>query len=367
VTVVLVAALVAGYVADSRSAPHPRTLPRLPLAGAVMTGGATWAVLDMGKPTGGQNFFWQLVTAASDADAWRLVTPPGVADNGGLVVAPTVGGLVAGFLPSQELAFSPLAITVDGGRTWTPGVLPQPLAASPSALDAAAQPLAAVGGGDAALLARGDSWSSWRVGVPASSVLSQPSALACGLTGITAVASGAATLLGGRCTTPGVLPVFELDVSAGVWHQVGAPTAARRLGQSEIVRLSSSFALVLTTHAGGTALVAAWAQGADQWALSSVRAVPRGGRVMSSSPTSGGGADVVIRTATGWLGEAVTRSGRWHDLPTLPADTQVLAPRGDSVDALVTHGRDLTVWRLSGSTWSETQRLVVPLEYGSSN
>ena len=69
---------------------------------------------------------------------WRLATPPGVADNGGLVVTGTGGAsLLTGFVPSQDLTFSPLAATSDNGASWSPaGPVNPGLADAPDALAA---------------------------------------------------------------------------------------------------------------------------------------------------------------------------------------------------------------------------------------
>ena len=57
-----------------------------------------------------------------------------MADNGGLVAAGGGAYLVAGFRPSQNLAFSPLATSTDTGRNWTPGLLDAGLADTPGAI-----------------------------------------------------------------------------------------------------------------------------------------------------------------------------------------------------------------------------------------
>ncbi len=73
----------------------------------------------MGGSAAQENNFWELFVRPTGTAPWRLATPAGVADNGGLEVAGTGGpSLVTGFRPSQDLTFSPLATTADGGASW---------------------------------------------------------------------------------------------------------------------------------------------------------------------------------------------------------------------------------------------------------
>ena len=80
------------------------------------------------------NTFWQLLALVKGSDRWVLATPAGVASNGGLAVSVAGGSLLAGFGPSQDLHFSPLAESTDGGRSWSPGLLPGQLAPVPNSL-----------------------------------------------------------------------------------------------------------------------------------------------------------------------------------------------------------------------------------------
>ena len=80
-----------------------------------------------------------------------------MADNGGITVAASPAGAVTvGFLPSFLLRFSPLARSTDGGTSWSSGLLPAPLAATPDALaEGPAGAFAVVGAGAAATGAGG--------------------------------------------------------------------------------------------------------------------------------------------------------------------------------------------------------------------
>ena len=125
-----------GSAAGQATAPaRPAAPPSLATSLATTTG--TWAVAVMGGSAASHNNFWQLFVRPAGTSTWRLVTPPGVASNGGLLLASLASGSVlAGFRPSQDLAYSPLAITKDNGKAWSPGLLDAGLADVPGALAA---------------------------------------------------------------------------------------------------------------------------------------------------------------------------------------------------------------------------------------
>ena len=131
----------AGLIAGCGSQAAPVITPTLrvqaaPLSTSLVTLQGTWAVAVMGGSAASEENFWQLFVRPAGASRWSLVTPAGVADNGGLVAASGAGGtsLLVGFRPSQGLAFSPLAISTDAGKTWAPGLLDAGLADVPDAM-----------------------------------------------------------------------------------------------------------------------------------------------------------------------------------------------------------------------------------------
>jgi hypothetical protein len=66
----------------------------------------------------------------------------------------------------------------------------------------------------------------------------------------------------------------------------------------------------------------------------------------------------------------ITDAGAWHRLPALPTSTATVSPGPvGQADALAVHRGTLTIWQLSanGSTWSKTQVISVPIQYGSSS
>ena len=137
----VLAGLLAALVAGCGSKATPATAPPIVvqtarLATSLVTAQGTWAIAVMGEPGRSRNNFWQLFVRPSGASRWSLVTPPGVADNGGLVAAGGAGGpsLLVGVRPSQRLSFSPLAMSSDAGKNWTPGLLDAALANVPGAI-----------------------------------------------------------------------------------------------------------------------------------------------------------------------------------------------------------------------------------------
>ena len=360
--------------------------------------GAAWAVLEVGGSRAAHNNFWQLLVRPAAGQAWRLATPPGVADNGGLVATSPGGpgsagpasaapGLVAGFVPSQDLTFSPLAVSRDGGRHWSPGLLPSGLAAAASAL-------AAGPGGRLLALTRtgvqlsGRGGAGWNALVSIRALAASPAGRSCGLTGLTAVAFGSAgaPLLAGACSHPGVTGIFA--ESGGQWRLAGATPPAAFAGRPvTVVQLTTTAPGKLTallaagpasagasdgrTGAGGAQdLAAAWLGDGEPWTTSAP--LPLGGRTLVSTAagsdgTAGvilaGGRAAVIRPGTG------TAAAAWTALPALPAAAAdlVLGP-GRQVSVLTAGRTTVTAWLLSktGTTWSPGQKLTIPVPFGSS-
>ena len=153
---VLATGLLTALAAGCGSRAAPAALPSItvrtaPLATSLVTAQGTWATTVMGGPTAAADNFWELFVRPAGASRWSLVTPPGVASNGGIVAAGATEGtsLLAGFRPSQHLAFSPLATSSDTGKNWTPGLLDADLADVPDAIavGASGQGLALLGDG----------------------------------------------------------------------------------------------------------------------------------------------------------------------------------------------------------------------------
>ena len=138
-SLLLAAALLAagcGSAASQTAAPAGPAAPRpWPPRWPPPTG--TWAAVVMGGSAASHDNFWQMFVRPAGTSTWRLATPPGVASNGGLILAGLpAGSVMAGFRPSQDLSYSPLAITKDNGKSWSPGLLDAGLADIPGALAA---------------------------------------------------------------------------------------------------------------------------------------------------------------------------------------------------------------------------------------
>jgi hypothetical protein len=291
-------------------------------------------------------------------------------------------------VPSQDLTFSPLAVSRDGGRHWSPGLLPSGLAAAASAL-------AAGPGGRLLALTRtgvqlsGRGGAGWNALVSIRALAASPAGRSCGLTGLTAVAFGSAgaPLLAGACSHPGVTGIFS--ESGGQWRLAGAAPPAAFAGRPvTVVQLTTTAPGKLTallaagpasagasdgrTGAGGAQdLAAAWLGDGQPWTTSAL--LPLGGRKLVSTAagadgTAGvimtGGRAAVIRPASGSATAAA-----WTALPALPAAAAdlVLGP-GRQVTVLTAGRTTVTTWQLAvaGTSWSPGQKLTIPVPFGSS-
>jgi hypothetical protein len=415
-------------VGTAARSPAPAAPPlALSLADA---GGTSWAVVEMGASGAQDENFWQVFVRPAGAAAWRLATPAGVADNGGLVVASTgPGALLAGFRPSQDLTFSPLAVTADAGTRWaaagpvSPGLsdVPGALAAGPGG-----RLIALTDGGRVELGQRGG--TRWARLASVRGLAATAAGRACGLSGVNAAAFSAdgTALLGGTCGQPGVAGIFAWR--RGAWHAAGpalpsalagrdvsvlrlasvpapaagaAPSSGTRaapgsgrgtaagsgpgqeagsggsLGNSSArsgraAAASSTLAVLAVGRGGSTGIVVAWSAGPGTggWRLSPV--LPAGSlRVRSASLWPDGSAGLVLSGRHGARGVTIAGPGRsWTGLPALPAGVATLAPAaGGGVEALAVDRSTVRAWRLNGAVagWSQFQQVRVPVPYGSSS
>ena len=237
----------------------------LPIATSLAgSGNADWAVIQLGGSSAHHENFWELFVRPAGSRAWQLATPPGVASNGGLILASAGPSVIAGFRPSQQLTFSPLAMTTDQGKSWSQGNLVSPgLAAGPDALAA---------GPDGQLLALTDTGTvrvgthlgaSWRALAGRTTLADTAAGRACGLVSLSAVAfDGAGTpAAGGACRTPGVVGLFTFG--RGGWQPAGLklPAAFGHLTVSVLGLAAFSgrtTALLAIGHGAAASIVAAW-------------------------------------------------------------------------------------------------------------
>ena len=323
-----------------------------PLATSLSTAQDSWAILPMASSPA----FWQVFVRPATSQAWRLVTPSGVADNGGLVAAGTGGTLTVAIRPSQDLTFSPLATSANGGTVWSTGLLDAGIASAPSALAASgSQLLALLRNG--AIMASSNAGGTWRTLAAAGALADSAAGRKCGTLGVSDVSFGISqgeVLAAGTC---GAASSGVFAYSAGSWRQVSLPVSGR------VVRMLPGVALV----ASGSQLYAAW-DTASGWSASVPLAA---GSVEASGSLGTDGAWVLL---PGHRAATVAGPGQpWRSLPTVPQGTTVLAPGpSGAVDALAVGGSQLdklTVWRLAGSAtaWSSVQTIDVPIQFGSSS
>jgi hypothetical protein len=341
------------------------------MATSLATSAESWAVL----PMAANPAFWQVFVRSGNSSSWKLVTPPGVADNGGLVVSPSgASSLAVAVRPSQDLLFSPLAATSNGGASWSPGPpLAAAVAASPDAFAADGASLVALLS-DGAVETSADSGTTWSVIAKPGAIAASAAAKGCGgavrVTSVSFGTTSAQLLAGGTCGTSGTTAIFTYSAPAG-WQRGTLPAAG------QLLRLTAGRALVqgkagLTALFGGfgwyayAPLTGTAPATSDAWTASA--ALPVSGPVVASGTLALGGAWVLLSG-----GRAATIGGpgqQWTLLPPVPAKTTVLAAGPDgATDALAASGTTLTVWRLApkATVWSKVQAISVPIQFGSSS
>jgi hypothetical protein len=348
------------------------------MATSIATSADDWAVV----PISAGPAFWEVLARAANSGTWRLVTPPGVADNGGLVAsAGEAKSLTVAVLPSQDLVFSPIAQTANGGASWsTGGPINAAVAASPGAFAADGSHLAALLR-DGAVETSSDAGASWSTLAKPGAIAASPAAKGCGgavqVTSLSFGITSTEVLAGGTCGTSGTTAIFSYSPGTG-WQRESLPVAG------PLVRLGGGTALVegkagLTELAYGFGWYAyAPPSGSTPrpapsgWDASA--ALPVTGPVTASGTLPAGGSWVLLsggRAATiDGPSPANSAAARWTLLPPVPARTTVLAAgSGGAVDALAVSGTTLTVWQLApkATAWSEVQAIDVPIQSGSSS
>ena len=347
--------VVAGCASARAPAPAPApSAATAPLATSLaQAGGRAWAIVAMGGSAADHNSFWEVFTRPVGSSQWALVTPPGVADNGGLVAAvpPAAQGLDVAVRPSQDLTFSPLALTGNGGRTWDTGLVDASVAAVPDAL--------ALGGGRMlVLLGDGaiDQAATSGAGIPGEGVsgaaqpsasssaawtrLAAPGAIAgsaagrdCHVTALTAVSLTAAgtPLVGASCARPGVAGIFT---QAGAGWQAAGPALSGTLASQpvKVLRLTAGdgagiMALLQSGTGDGdrgpASLLVAWTADGTHWTVSPPLPL-NGAQVLSSGAGPGATAAWVLLSGDGRPQRpqrpqrlrrrlaAATRAASWH-------------------------------------------------------
>jgi hypothetical protein len=328
----------------------------------------------MGGSAAQDNAFWQLFIRPAGSTRWKLVTPPGTADNGGLVMADGGGPeLVTGFRPSQNLTYTPLIQTSDGGQAWTSlNPLDAALASAPDAL--AAQPrngqlLALLTDGTLQEAAPGN--ATWTTLASQRALAATPTGRRCGLQALTAATFTPAgtPILAGACTRPGTAAIFIQENRT--WQAAGpaipGSLARQDITVTRLTRTAQGLTALLAAGGGPSAtLLTAWSADGRHWTVSPP--LPLLSVALTSASFGPGGTAAIITTAH--HGRIISGAGSsWHPLPPLPPGTAALAPGPGAVDALAVDRGTLTIWQLApgGTTWAKNQVINVPIPYGSSS
>jgi hypothetical protein len=371
--------IVAGGRAAASAAPgdvdHAASGLGVPLTGSVANSTTTWATVSMGKKNGQFDLFSELFSFNVATGRFALVTPPGVASNGGLMIAQAGVGSSAliGFGVSQDLEFSPLALSNDDGRTWSPGGLAESLAPVPSAVgfNEHGDALALVGGATQAVLERSGGLTDWKTDVSRASLAATPAGKRCEVASLegVAVASSGSAVVGASCRAAAVPGIF---IRAGAsWRLATVPVPeVLKSDAFSVLRLGPSSAL-LGAVGRATTVVAAWQTGATgQWLLSPSLTIPSSGELLATGAGPGGRQFVLVRHAGTERAEVIAGpSAHWETLAAVPSRTATIAflPNGQ-VDALSVDDTSLSVWHLGadGKGWAKVQAVTVPLAFGSS-
>ena len=362
-----------GSAAGQATAPAPSATPPS-LATSLATATGTWAVAVMGASAASHNNFWQLFVRPAGTSTWRLATPPGVASNGGLVLTGLpAGSVLAGFRPSQDLSYSPLAITKDDGKAWSPALLDAGLADVPGALaadPASGRLLALLTDGTTDISSPGG--THWTPLITRQALAASPAGTRCRLDSLTAAAftSSGHPLLAAGCSRPGTAGMFSQ--TGRTWQLTGPAIPAAYTHQAiTVLRLITTGDTTTALLAAGTGpsahLLAAWStDGGTHWTLSPP--LPLNGATLASA-SSGPGSSLAITLSHRRAAVITSSADSWRQLPALPPGTATLAPGpSGGWNALAVHGTQLTIWQAApgAQSWASAQIIKVPVQFGSS-
>jgi hypothetical protein len=350
--------------------------PAAPMGASTTTPTGSSVLFAMGHLHDPGNTFWELFLRPAGSSSWVLRTPPGVASNGGLVVAASPSGpLTVGFLTSELLKFSPVAQSVDGGATWSPGELPFALTAAPDALAVAAtgEVLALVDQGDQRVLQTSGDVSTWRT-LTTTRALTQ-AATSCGVQAVTAVAYNPSgqPLLGLSCSHRGQVGILA-GTGTSTWHDIGPSLGSGAASVNRLVSTPDGVAVLAQVQSGTRAsVVAFWGDGSTaQWAGSATLSIPAGWSVKATATGGGSGQGFAVLLGSGEARRVEVVAGpdaSWVTLPPAPRGASAVSDVGTEVDTFVVAGSHLAVWAAGDGAagWSRSASMTVPVPYGSSS
>jgi hypothetical protein len=353
-----------------------RPFVSIPLATSIGGGGGAWAVVPMGHLSQPLETFWQLLYLPRGSRSWSdQVRATATGTNGGLVLAASGAQVLdVGIRPSNKLTFSPMITTSDDARSWTNGLLTPGLAPYPTSLATSrGHSVALIGsGGSEEVEASTGSLSNWSKLTTLHGLATTPTGKACGLAAITSVGLlGSRPLIGGSCTRDGVVPIFLREGRRWV---LATTLPVSGVDRAEVLWMMShgdaESVMLGVVHGKGLSLVVDRGVGGKAWSRSAPLPVARGASVTSVGSSPSGVIFVVLSNRSGFEALDVLRHRAWQRLPTPPAGTSTVvftsAPQGE--DALVPLNDVLTVWHASlTGQWTRTQRLRVPIQYGSAS
>jgi hypothetical protein len=346
--------------------------PAAPLDLSLASTNGTWAVLAMGYLDQPNNTFWEAFYRPSNSKAWSLRTPRGVADNGGLVAAVSGRRVTFGFRPSNDLRFSPLAISSDLGRSYSPALLPDGLVDAPDALSTSAAGQAAALTGTQILTSERP-MSTWQPLTSTSSIQTSSAGRQCGVQRITAVVvTSTGVALGADCSRSGIAGVFTTSGSTPRDAGPALPPAAATPGATvDVARLVAyrhglAALLELTTSTGVTYQGAWQATISGPWTVGPTLSA---GPLVSASVTTAGGFSILTGRAPSPLTAAYIEPAAptWVKLANPPAHTATVSVTSSSIDALAVTTSTFTDYRLTAGQWISAQTLAVRVPIGSSS
>jgi hypothetical protein len=367
---VIAALFLAITLAGCASASSPGQQQPLPLAASTASANGAWVVAHVGAPSGEESF-WELLRQAPHGTHWKLITPAGVQDSGGLTLATTPASVVAGFIISNNLRFSPLATSRNEGRVWRPSVLPAGLLPGPDSVAVTSEGtiLALLAGshGEVQRLSIAGSQSSLVVSA-AMLAHSAPGCTLLAITGLT-LTPREQPIVGGPCRQPGAVGIYTYK--AGRWRRA-APSLPPNVQRDhvQLLRLTRAspaalLALIVTHAPTQQAVIAAWSDdGGTRWSESQPLKLEDGERLFSTGVGPGRQTVVLTESRRGdglWISGGP--SSPWRSLPTPPAGTTTVVLHSDGdIEAFQAEKTTLVAWQLelTHPRWSPGGTIHVP-------